>query len=177
VLDTAAWIEAGDWTRNADDLVQILREQPVLVTAVAQLRKRWKKILKNGGRLDKLDPQRRHRLRIQAKKLRYASEFFAGVFPGKKAGSRRQDFVASLEKLQDALGDLNDIAVHENLTERIAEAPDEKRRGGRAKKAFAAGRLSGREEARIASVLKDAERAYDAFAKAKPFWSNRPAKA
>jgi inorganic triphosphatase YgiF len=177
VLDTAAWIEAGDWTRNADDLVQILREQPVLVTAVAQLRKRWKKILKNGGRLDKLDPQRRHRLRIQAKKLRYASEFFAGVFPGKKAGSRRQDFVASLEKLQDALGDLNDIAVHENLTERIAEAPDEKRRGGRATKAFAAGRLSGREEARIASVLKDAERAYDAFAKAKPFWSNRPAKA
>jgi triphosphatase len=176
VLDTAEWIETGDWTRNADDLTQILREQPIAVTSVAQLRKRWKKILKNGARLDELNPQRRHRLRIQAKKLRYASEFFAGVFPGKKAARRRQDFLAGLEKLQDALGDLNDIAVHENLTERIAEAPDAKRRGGRARKAFAAGRLSGREEARIASVLKDAERAYDAFAQAKPFWANRWAK-
>ena len=32
-------------------------------------------------------------------------------------------------------------------------------------------RLSGREEARVASVLKDAERAYGAFAEVKPFWS------
>jgi hypothetical protein len=30
--------------------------------------------------------------------------------------------------------------------------------------------LSGREEARIASVLKDVELAYARFAKAKPFW-------
>jgi CHAD domain-containing protein len=176
VLDTAAWIETGDWTRTVNGLAQALREQPISVTAVAQLKKRWKKILKNGARLDELDPQRRHRLRIQAKKLRYASEFFAGVFPGKKAARRQQDFLAGLEKLQDALGELNDIAVHENLTERIADAPDGKRRAGRTRKAFAAGRLSGREEARIASVLKDAKRAYDAFAEAKPFWSNRRSK-
>jgi CHAD domain-containing protein len=176
VLDTAEWIETGDWTRNADDLVQALREQPISVTAVTQLKNRWKKILKNGARLDELNPQRRHRLRIRAKKLRYASEFFSGVFPGKKSARRREDFLAALEKLQDALGDLNDIAVHENLTERLAEASDGKRRRGRARKAFAAGRLSGREEARIASVLKDAERAYEVFAKAKPFWSDRRAK-
>jgi triphosphatase len=176
-LDTAAWIEAGDWTHDPDDLARSLREQPISVIAIAQLRRRWKKILKNGARLDELEPQRRHKLRIQAKKLRYAAEFFAGVFPGKKASRRRQDFVAILEKLQDALGDLNDIAVHEDLTERIAHAPDEKQRGGRTRKAFAAGRLSGREEARIASVLKEAERAYAAFAKAKPFWSTRPTKA
>jgi hypothetical protein len=68
---------------------------------------------------------------------------------------------------------LNDIAVHEGLTERIVAAHDArgKRHEGRAKKAFAAGRLSGREEARIASVLADAERAYRTFSKAKPFWS------
>jgi hypothetical protein len=51
-------------------------------------------------------------------------------------------------------------------------ATDGRRRGGRAaKKAFAAGRLSGREEARIAAVLKEAEQAYAAFAEAKSFWS------
>ena len=112
-------------------------------------------------------------MRIQAKKLRYASEFFTGAFPGKKAVRRRNGFVAALEKLQDALGDLNDIAVHAGLTERIVDAQDarDKQREGRATKAFAAGRLSGHEEARIASVLKDAERAYRGFSKAKPFWS------
>jgi triphosphatase len=169
VLDTAAWIEAGDWARSAADFVRALREQPIAPTAADQLRKRWKKILKRGARLKELDPQRRHRLRIQAKKLRYAAEFFAGAFPGKKAARRRAEFVTGLEKLQDALGDLNDIAVHEALTERTV-AQDGMRRRGRTKEAFAAGRLSGREEARIPSVLKDAQRAYGAFAKAKPFW-------
>jgi triphosphatase len=173
VLDTAGWIEAGGWTRSTDDLTRSLREQPIAAAAADELRRRWKKILKAGAQLDELDPQRRHKMRIQAKKLRYASEFFSGAFPGKKAMRRRKGFVAGLEKLQDALGDLNDIAVHEGLSERIVDAQDAtgKQREGRAKKAFAAGRLSGREEARIASVLKDAERAYRAFAKAKPFWS------
>jgi triphosphatase len=173
VLDTACWIEAGDWTRNPDHLTRLLREQLIVGAAADELRRRRKKILKAGAQLDALDPPRRHKMRIQAKKLRYAAEFFGGAFPGKKATRRRKGFVAGLEKLQDALGDLNDIAVHEGLTERIADAQDAggKQREGRTKKAFAAGRLSGREEARIAYVLKDAERAYRGFAKAKPFWS------
>src|SRR5262249_28108676 len=50
-----------------------------------ELRRRWKKILKAGAQLKELDPQRRHKMRIQAKKLRYASEFCGGAFPGKKA--------------------------------------------------------------------------------------------
>jgi inorganic triphosphatase YgiF len=173
VLDTACWIEAGDWTRNPDDLTRLLREQAIVGAAADELRRRWKKILKAGARLGELDPERRHKMRLQAKKLRYASEFFAGAFPGKKTGRLRDAFVAGLEKLQDALGDLNDIAVHAGLTERIVHSQDArgKQRPVRAKKAFAAGRLSGREEARIGYVLKDAQRAYRAFTKAKPFWS------
>src|SRR6266567_8459935 len=165
VLDTACWIEAGDWTRNADDLTRMLRDQPIVGAAADELRRRWKKLLKTGAQLRELDPPRRHKMRLQAKTLRYASEFFAGTFPGKKAARRRQRFVAGLEKLQDALGELNDIAVHAGLTERIVDAQDarDKQFEGRAKKAFAAGRLSGHEEARIASVLKDAERAYGGF--------------
>jgi hypothetical protein len=62
--------------------------------------------------------------------------------------------------------------VHEGLSEQIVNAQNAsgKQRESRATEAFAAGRLSGRKEARIASVLKDAERAYRVFAKAKPFW-------
>jgi CHAD domain-containing protein len=80
--------------------------------------------------------------------------------------------LGALEQLQDALGDLNDIAVHEGLTEQIVDSKDVmgKRRRGRAKKAFAAGRISGREEARVASVLRDAQHAYRIVAGAKPYW-------
>ena len=173
VLDAACWVEAGDWTRNPNDLTRMLREQPIVGAAADELRRRWKKLLKAGAQLGELDPERRHKIRLQTKKLRYASEFLAGAFPGKKAERRRRRFVAGLEELQDALGELNDITVHAALTERIVDAQDarDKQREGRASKAFAAGRLSGHEEARIASVLKDAERAYRGFSKAKPFWS------
>ena len=110
-------------------------------------------------------------LRIQAKKLRYAAEFFAPAFPRKRAIRRRKDFVASSQQLQDALGELNDIAVNEKLLGQLGDGGDAgaKRHGGLIRKAFV-GRLSGREEARIALVLKEAKRAYDAFAKARPFW-------
>jgi hypothetical protein len=70
------------------------------------------------------------------------------------------------------LGELNDIVVHEELVEGLAKAAKRPRRNGApAQKAFAAGRLSGHEEARMSSVLKEAERAYAGFAKAKPFWT------
>jgi hypothetical protein len=72
---------------------------------------------------------------------------------------------------RNTLGDLNDISVHEGLTERLADA---RQNGGKPKRGAAnealAARLSGREETRIASVLKDAKRAYARFAKARPFW-------
>jgi CHAD domain-containing protein len=112
-------------------------------------------------------------LRIQGKKLRYAADFFAGAFPRRKSLARQKKFVKSLQGLQDALGDLNDIVVHGKLSERFLDGDNQgnKERAGPTRKAFAAGRLSGREEARIAPVLKGANRAYKVFASAKPFWS------
>jgi triphosphatase len=139
--------------------------------AAEQLRRGCKKLLKGGKRLD-TDPRHRHKLRIQAKKLRYAAEFFAPAFPGKKSVLRRKDFLTSLQQLQDALGELNDIAVNEKLLKQLGdgEHAGAKRHGGRIRKAVV-GHLSGREEARIAPLLKQAERAYAAFAKVKPFWA------
>jgi inorganic triphosphatase YgiF len=165
-LDTAAWIETGDWTHNPDDAASMLRRRRFAAVAADQLRRRWKKSLKSGKHLDALDPQHRHKLRIQAKKLRYAAEFFGPAFPHKKSMRRRKDFIGSLQQLQDALGELNDIAVNEKLLQRLGGST---RHGGRMRKAFV-GRLSAREEARISPVLKEAERAYAAFAKMKPFW-------
>jgi len=172
VLDTAAWIETGDWTYSPADPACMLRSRAIVASAADELHRRWKKVRKRGKHLATLEPEHRHRLRIQVKKLRYATEFFAEAFPGKKSVRRRESFATSLEQLQDALGELNDIAVHEQLSEQFLDGGhiSDNQRAGRARKAFAAGRLSGREEARIALVLRDAKRAYAAFAKAKPFW-------
>ena len=172
LLDAAAWTEAGDWISNADELARALRDQPIGIVATAEMERRRRKILKWGARLAELNPARRHRVRIQAKKLRYASEFFGSAFSGNKAARRRKELIAALKQLQDRLGDLNDISVHEDLAERLAIAADDvgKHKFRSTSKAFAAGRLSGREEARSASVLESAERAYARFAKAEPFW-------
>jgi CHAD domain-containing protein len=116
-LDTAAWIETGDWTRNPNGTAGMLRQRSFAAVAAEQLRRQWKKILKRGKCLDTLDPQHRHKLRIQAKKLRYAAEFFAPAFPRKKSLRRRKDFVTTLQKLQDALGELNDIRSERETVE------------------------------------------------------------
>jgi CHAD domain-containing protein len=121
--------------------------------------------------LTRLDARRRHKLRIQAKKVRYASEFFAGLFPGKKASKRRDKFLSALEDVQDCLGDLNDIAVHEDRITAIAdESRRSRRRRGNPKRAFAAGLLTGREDARLDAVMENATHAHAALAKIKPFW-------
>jgi inorganic triphosphatase YgiF len=172
LLTAAAWIEDGEWARNGDECVRALRERKISDVAADELQRRSAKILKHGKHIQTLDPHRRHKLRIQAKKVRYASEFFAHAFPGKKSARRREAFIAALEKLQNALGELNDIAVHEELSAGLAQQKngDGTARRVRAKQAFAAGRLSGYEEARMASALRDAARAYDLFTGAKPFW-------
>jgi triphosphatase len=54
--------------------------------------RRTRKIRKQGKHLADLDPRRRHKLRVKAKKLRYGCEFFATIFPGKKPSRRRTRF-------------------------------------------------------------------------------------
>jgi triphosphatase len=172
VVDTLAWIEVGDWTHNGRKTARSLRERTIADAGADELKRRWEKVLKKGKEVDRLDPERRHKLRIQAKKLRYAAEFLAAAFPGKKSARLRKRFLSHLKELQDALGELNDIVVHAGLLEGLAneEKRGDKRGVAPARKAFAAGRLSGREEARTSSVMKEAKRAYTDFAKMKPFW-------
>jgi CHAD domain-containing protein len=113
-----------------------------------------------------LDVRRRHKLRIQAKKLRYAVEFFADLFSGKRADKQKKRFLDAIECVQDRLGELNDIVVHERL---IGTMGANRRRAG-GDGAFAAGLLSGREDARIDAAMAAAGKALSRFAKVRPFW-------
>jgi len=168
MLDLAGWIEIGAWAHK-DPLLAERAAEPVATCARIELERRWKKVRKRGRALPTLEVQRRHKLRIQAKKLRYAAEFFASVFNSKEDGKRHKAFVRTLHELQDRLGELNDIAVHENRSTAVAEA-SAARAKAQSHRAFAAGLVVGHEEARQQSVLEAAERAYGRFRTAKPFW-------
>ena len=62
------------------------------------LPKARRKLMRRLRGIDWNDAEERHRLRIEAKRLRYATEFLGGD-------------TQALERLQDGLGELNDLAV------------------------------------------------------------------
>jgi triphosphatase len=159
-FEFAAWLEIGLWTKPDDDLVQSRGELPIKVFAREELQQRIRKVRRRGKDLAQLDAGRRHKLRIQVKKLRYAAEFFGDLFQTKKAVRREKNFTSALEQLQDGLGDLNDIAVDERLIASVASQ----------NKAYAAGLLTGREEAREDEAISVATQGYSKVTKVKPFW-------
>ena len=107
LLTLAAWLENERWrdgTRNT-------KSYQVLDIATATLTKRYKQLRRRGRYLDHMHPEARHATRIAAKKLRYASEFFASLYSLKKSDA----FIGKLSQLQDWLGTLNDIIITEKL--------------------------------------------------------------
>ncbi len=88
------------------------------------------------------------------------------MFTTQRAIKRRKHFLPALEQLQDGLGDLNDIAVHEK---RITALGIHRPRANPSR-VFAAGLLTGREDARAEAAMKTATKAYAELAKIKPFW-------
>jgi len=105
MFDLVEWITIGDWrTSQADDAAD-LRLDNFAAEALERCRRRVKR---RGRHWGKLDNEARHRLRIGAKKLRYAADFFGTLFPGAQALRRQEAFLKRLHALQDELGNLND---------------------------------------------------------------------
>lgn len=132
-------------------------DQPLAPFAAALLRKRWKRLKRAGAAMEELDSTALHEMRLDAKRLRYAAEPFAALWPGRAA--RR--FARRLADLQEALGLANDATVARHLAMRLA---------GRGAGGFAIGTVTGfaagrAEGSRIAAIA-----AWKALRKAGPFW-------
>ena len=77
-----------------------------------------RKALKMGGRIDDDTPAARlHELRIQCKKLRYLLDFYSSLYD-REAVAR---IIRALKKLQDNLGDFNDLEVQQKDLQAFAE--------------------------------------------------------
>ena len=91
MIDVTAWVETGDWLSGEAG------REPAWAFAGHALERRFRKLLKRGCRLEARDDAARHRVRIEAKKLRYAAEGFAALFPEKKV----ERSVGRLKALQE----------------------------------------------------------------------------
>ena len=119
MLDLAEWITVGPWRMAPAD--PALCTAPLPGAAAAAL-DRFRRRIKQAGPLEDLDDDGRHRVRIAAKKLRYASEYFGPLFKGRKAGRRHDAISSALDRLQDRLGKLNDLAAVPALLRQIGLA-------------------------------------------------------
>ena len=170
VLAMVEWVEAGPWTSVSDPLIRLRREFPVDRYAADELARRRKKIRKQGKHLSTLSTKKRHKLRIRAKKLRYASEFFEDVFPGKKNKRHRKSAVEALKNLQSALGELNDVAARERLMSEVAKQKPVSGVRHPRNLSFAAGIVYGTQETRVCELLAEAKKAHAKFEEIKAFW-------
>jgi triphosphatase len=171
VLDTAEWVEAGPWSTSEDALLRARREIPIEIFAAEQLSRRYKRIKRRGARIGELDPQQLHRLRIQVKKARYATEFFCDVYHGKKSARQCRKIRSSLMQMQNCLGRANDIVTHKALfVDIMAGHPRRLTEEQSRHRAFAAGLIIGDQQAQIEKFLERARKAHSRFERAKVFW-------
>lgn len=159
MLDLVAWLELGDWRGEGRP-----GGRPLPGFASDRLDRRWRKVKKAGKAIAALDPEPRHRLRIDIKKLRYAVEFLAGLRTGREARARQEDFVAALAAMQESLGDLNDMETARALVADQAGA------GGFDTQRLTRYLSGGGDDARTDGLLADAQSGYSRLVEAGPFW-------
>jgi inorganic triphosphatase YgiF len=155
LLDATAWVETGDWLADPERAKD--RDRPARAFAADALERRLKRLRRKAKGFAGADDAHRHELRIEAKKLRYAAEAFASLFPAKRAAA----FIARLKTVQDELGALNDAAVVGPLLAGLDLDPAA---------AFAAGELVGLRSADGPARLAAAGKALDRLLAAEPFW-------
>jgi CHAD domain-containing protein len=89
--------------------------RPIIEAAREIIHRRFGKVISEGKGIGPLSPpEKLHRLRLRCKKLRYLLEFFASLFA-------REDIdlaIRQLKRLQDNLGDFNDLTVQQAMLRR-----------------------------------------------------------
>lgn len=107
MLQMNGWLRGRQWRPASGLAKEDPLAQPALDGLVPLIRKAQKRLRKRIEVLDEQDAPARHRVRIAAKKARYAAGFFGDLLPAKEVKA----YVKSLSALQDRLGHLNDLAV------------------------------------------------------------------
>jgi triphosphatase len=159
LLGLESWWEGGPWAAAA----MPPWDSPALPFARNALRRLHRKLVKVGDRVGELSEHELHDLRLKAKKLRYAAEFFRGLFRDKAVST----YIGALGDIQDHLGTLNDSAVARHL---LGELEQRKRGIDPELLARAAGVITGWISARVKADVEQLPEAWKQFSAVTPFW-------
>jgi CHAD domain-containing protein len=162
------WIEAGPWCTWSEPHRQAAPDLTIKNFGVHVLDRRWRKLKRGGRHLDRLSPEERHLIRIDAKKLRYASEFFSSLVTDRKSRKRLKALIVALEFLQARLGDLNDIQTQHEIAAKLVRLETAAARGADSARTSAGHRND--ENKRTAVLLGSASKAHRQLLDADPFW-------
>jgi CHAD domain-containing protein len=133
ILVSPQWADAA---RSLDGYLLLapwpgVADPPVLELAAHALQKRWQRVVGRVDSLAAMTPPERHRVRIEAKKLRYGCEFFASLYavdtPRVVTESGAvltgpQAFAWHVEQVQTALGLVNDQHTADDLLRSVGSA-------------------------------------------------------
>ncbi|WP_285672182.1 CYTH and CHAD domain-containing protein [Paralimibaculum aggregatum] len=154
-IATRGWLDPGDWEQTT----RLAR--PLGAAAAEALDGRLARVMRRGEKIGTLEIDARHDLRKELKKLRYAVEFFAPIFPEKKV----KPFVRRLKALQEIFGDLQDAAMAEEMF-RAENGPG----SDSVPAARAAGFVIGVRTERARRSWEAAKQLWKAFKETGPFW-------
>ncbi|HXE29446.1 MAG TPA: CHAD domain-containing protein [Stellaceae bacterium] len=154
VEDIVATIEEAEWLQRPTGAFELEWDKDLKGFADGLLAKRHRRIRKHLKKVDIADQSDFHKLRIEAKKIRYPTEMFGNLFEPKLV----DDYLDRLIAVQDALGHLNDALV---ARDRLTELPVSSR---------AQGLVSGWLAHEVAARRDRFPRAAKRLRKATPFW-------
>jgi inorganic triphosphatase YgiF len=157
-------LHSGGWRRAS---ARARLGAPVGDFARPLLQSRHKRLMKLGARYEMLPEPELHRLRILAKKMRYAAEAFHSLYKAKAT----KKYIASLAAIQDSLGSLNDAFVSRQLLSGLAQRLMVDRGMAAADANLLQGLVLGWQTARIDRDLGDFAEVWRNFAGEKRFWN------
>lgn len=103
---------------HQDSEMAVNAELPIIDLARKRIYKKYRGVVKTGNQiLENAEDEMLHVLRIECKKLRYLMEFFSSLFLPKKINI----LIEQLKKLQDNLGDFNDLCIQGEYLLNIAK--------------------------------------------------------
>lgn len=165
---TAAMLEISSWIEDRSWRAQVPQDRlnaPIKSVAGSFMSKSHRKVLATGKDFAILPPVERHSVRIALKKMRYAAEFFTGLYPANKT----LPYIAKLRHLQTALGAANDVANAESLCSELLQTV---KRGTKEADAVRSGigKVLGWHTRAATDANDDVETLWKTFTQSKPFW-------
>jgi inorganic triphosphatase YgiF len=148
------------WAPTLEDADTLAR--PLRKFARQALKKQWRKVAASGERLDDLSVEERHAMRKSLKTLRYATEFFASLYPEEET----RQFIKETRSLQEVFGYLNDVVAAERLAAICHDGCPDSREAQRA-----AGYILGWHNAQATHAWKDAHKGWLELKAAPQFWA------